>query len=109
MPSIRKGVSMAVLFLGAALFVSTSSSLEVRNKLMRNLGARSLASTHTDALLIDPLENAQTTISKEAHYFEKLRRQFAQQSATEEQAYLEIAKKLMKLSDVLPELQACMD
>ncbi len=41
--------------------------------------------------------------------FKELRRNFAQQSATEEEAYLEIAKKLMALSDVLGQLQTCMD
>ena len=43
---------MALLLIGA-LFVSTSSSLEVRNKLMRNLGARSLNNAQTEAMYID--------------------------------------------------------
>jgi hypothetical protein len=37
-----------------------------------------------------------------------LRKNFAQQTKTEEEAYLEIAKKLMKLSDSLNELETCM-
>jgi hypothetical protein len=51
MPSIRKNISMAVLLIGA-LFVSNSSSLEVRNKLMRNLGARSLTNAQSEAMYI---------------------------------------------------------
>lgn len=41
--------------------------------------------------------------------FAELRKNYAQQATTEEEAYLEIAKKLMKLADVLDELEACMD
>ena len=48
MPSVRFSISMTVLLIGA-LFTVTTSSLEFRNKLMKNLGARSLASTHSES------------------------------------------------------------
>ena len=41
--------------------------------------------------------------------FKQLKINFAQTSMTDEEAYLEIAKKLMKLSDVLPSLEKCME
>ena len=41
--------------------------------------------------------------------FKQLQINFAQTSMTDEEAYLEIAKKLMKLSDVLPSLEKCME
>jgi hypothetical protein len=41
--------------------------------------------------------------------FEKLKHTFAQDAPNEEQAYLELAKKLMKLTDVLGDLQTCME
>ena len=48
-------------------------------------------------------------MSRSASFFEGLKKRFAQQSVTEEEAYLEIAKKLMKLTDVLVELERCVD
>ena len=41
---------------------------------------------------------------KRAQMFEKLSHTFAQDAPNEEQAYLELAKKLMKLTDVLGDL-----
>ena len=39
----------------------------------------------------------------------QLHQNFTQTFMTIEEAYLEIAKKLMKLSDVLPSLEKCME
>ena len=41
--------------------------------------------------------------------FEKLKHTFAQDAPNEEQAYVELANKLMKLTDVLGDPQTCMD
>lgn len=55
------------------------------------------------------LIQATAQVQRQAEFFDQLKKNFAQQSTTEEEAYLEIAKKLMKLSDVLVELEDCMD
>ena len=44
-----------------------------------------------------------------AELFGELRKNFAQSSQTEEEAYLEIAKKLMKLQNEMPGFESCMD
>ncbi len=54
-------------------------------------------------------EDPDSNEKKRAQMFGKLRHSFAQDASNEEQAYLELAKKLMKLTDVLGDLQTCMD
>lgn len=41
--------------------------------------------------------------------FDQLRKSFAQTAGSDEDAYLEIAKKLMRYSDRLGSLEQCMD
>lgn len=100
-------ISLAVLLLLSLVSMGVSG-VEIKNRFKAGLSQKQAPRLHAQFTNSNSAL-AQTGVQMQAQYFAQLRKSFAQQSTTEEEAYLEIARKLMKLADVLDELEKCMD
>lgn len=105
-PSFRR-CALLTLFLVLTLSYFKVQGAEIKNRLKPGFAQRHPA--HLTGQFDNARTLAQTGVQKQAELFSELRKNFAQQSTTEEEAFLEIAKKLMKLADVLDELEDCMN
>lgn len=65
-------------------------------------------SHHGHQSMFSQMQNSNSH-SQMGHFFAELKKNFAEEGQTDEEAYLEIAKKLMAMSDKLDELKQCMD